>query len=1074
MGTIPCAQCGTVLEAEARFCSRCGSAQIPKTERDPLIGRLIAGHYILEELIGVGGMGKVYRAEQTTLGRTVAIKVIHPHLLSDDQTVARFYNEAKAASRLNHPSSVGVYDFGRTEDGVMYLVMEYLTGQDLAEIIASEGPLSFRRICKIMLQILSALEEAHSLGVIHRDLKPENIFISKNRKGEDNIKVLDFGLATIIGQGATSITKPGLVCGTPDYMSPEQAQALPLDGRADLYALGVVLFELLCDRLPYTDESAVKLAYRHVHDPVPDPQECAPFRSIPDGLASITQRCMQKEPAQRYENADAMALSIASVLSTLENTSSELTCLSCGHKNPRSVNFCGNCGTPLKEHSLLPPSVNEARSTGRGHSDAGILLAPAPSLADLKNYGAPKSEPPLRNSANPSNPLSLVGHELLGRGKELQAISQAIAYHHASWIHLHGPMGIGKTALLKHVGSDYQQDGMLVVQAFLPHSGVPHAYHVIQTWLTGLMGMDLNQLESTLAFGIKLSSGEHASQWIMRGFEHLRDPKGFNETPPHDLVLLTVDHVLSVLKKQKTFTRILLCVDDWSAQDAFSKTVIERLMQDPDMQRFITVVSCAETPLNLPSTTDQSQPTIEIMNINLSVLPAGSVSALSTRVMHRISSEGIPLDVSQTAAGLSMSPLGAWLADKSPLYLQLFAEADLWPEVHPDKPHEPLMFPRLGEICVQLLSKLNFESKRLVQAVAILGDSVDVNMLSSFMGQDLSTGLTTLMRKKIFKLDGDTLLFFHPYMRQVALSLIPKEAKKELHFKAFHLLQGQNAKHPGSHPLEELVEQAYGTEDPMLALMYLEKLGETCMQRADFVLARKTLQRAFELARKEWLQGGDIQEHTVAGFAKKLGAALAKEGETMHADGIVREALEWVSPKDTVRSELNLELARIAVLRGKPRDAIRILGQLIDTLAADKTPHASIIELWVEAHRELAWIRYNESDVLAASNMMRTAWIETGFSNISLSAQVRFHQSYLTLTLELGDKDLLRELAQNIEQELFQRITDEQKMILGPILVKAHAFLGEPHLQEQIKQTLLQTSLNAGDWRGYKATTELA
>ena len=282
-----CHQCGTAAIADGRFCAVCGAmiAAEGSTQTDPLVGRTVGGSYTVQEIIGVGGMGRVYRAEQGTLGRTVAVKVIHPHLLGDEQTVARFYTEARAASRLNHPNSVGIIDFGRTEDGILYLVMEFLKGHDLATVMHQDGPLPFSRIADILIQVLDALGEAHALTIVHRDLKPENIIIRRFRNGSDLVKVVDFGLATII-DNQTAVTRPGLVCGTPDYMAPEQARGDDVDGRGDLYALGVVLFELLAEQLPFIGETPTKVVLKHISDPVPDPRVVAPYREIPDGSPS--------------------------------------------------------------------------------------------------------------------------------------------------------------------------------------------------------------------------------------------------------------------------------------------------------------------------------------------------------------------------------------------------------------------------------------------------------------------------------------------------------------------------------------------------------------------------------------------------------------------------------------------------------------------------------------------------------------------------------------------------------------------------------------------------------------------
>src|SRR6266566_6746117 len=216
-----CPQCQNPCDETHKFCPSCGFpvAKVAQHTDDPLIGRALPGGYVILDLVGIGGMGRVYRAEQRTLGRTVAVKVIHPHLLGDESAAARFIAEARAASRLNHPNSVGVIDFGKTDDGQLYLVMEFLRGRDLASVAYEEGPLPVRRILDVLRQALAALAEAHHLGIIHRDLKPENIILEPLRSGGDFVKVVDFGLAKIIEgpRPVTAITSPGIICGTPDY-----------------------------------------------------------------------------------------------------------------------------------------------------------------------------------------------------------------------------------------------------------------------------------------------------------------------------------------------------------------------------------------------------------------------------------------------------------------------------------------------------------------------------------------------------------------------------------------------------------------------------------------------------------------------------------------------------------------------------------------------------------------------------------------------------------------------------------------------------------------------------------------
>jgi serine/threonine protein kinase len=264
---------------------------------DPLLGRVLDGRYTIQEKLGQGGMGAVYRGSQHSVGREVAIKLVTPQLVSDSDVIKRFLREAKLASRLSHPNAVAVLDFGQTDDGLFYLVMELVTGRTLDQVVKQEKKLKPERVVRIGMQVCDALEGAHALQIVHRDLKPANIMLLT--QGRDLVKVLDFGLAKSLApdQTSTTMTNAGALLGTPAFMPPELALGQSCDGRADLYSLGCILFLLGSGRLPFVSESAHELIAMHGMQPAP------PMAGVPSQLAEVIDRMLEKDPKNRYQSA---------------------------------------------------------------------------------------------------------------------------------------------------------------------------------------------------------------------------------------------------------------------------------------------------------------------------------------------------------------------------------------------------------------------------------------------------------------------------------------------------------------------------------------------------------------------------------------------------------------------------------------------------------------------------------------------------------------------------------------------------------------------------------------------------
>ncbi|MCB9739649.1 MAG: serine/threonine protein kinase [Deltaproteobacteria bacterium] len=278
-----------------------------------MIGRTIAGRYEVQGLLGKGGFGAVFAARHSMTGQDVVLKVMRPELALDPTQVKRFMNEARISSQLSHPNTVRTFDFGQTDDGLLYLVMERLHGDELARVLRRDAPLDPVRAMHIAIGVLKSLSEAHAAGLVHRDLKPGNIFLVNVHGEDDFVKLIDFGIAKSVEGGDDDLTRTGMAIGTPKYMSPEQGRAEPLDGRSDLYALGVILFEMLSARLPFEATSAMSMIVKHLQEAPPDLRTLAP-QGVPPDLAAVVMRALKKSPWERFRDADEMREQLESIL----------------------------------------------------------------------------------------------------------------------------------------------------------------------------------------------------------------------------------------------------------------------------------------------------------------------------------------------------------------------------------------------------------------------------------------------------------------------------------------------------------------------------------------------------------------------------------------------------------------------------------------------------------------------------------------------------------------------------------------------------------------------------------------
>ncbi len=289
---------------------------------DPFIGReILNGQFRILQKIGTGGMGAVYKALQPEMNRMVGVKILHPKLTNRKDLVARFRREARAMSHLTHPNTVKVFLYGELEDGSLYIIMEYLDGKNMNQTVRAEGPMPVERGLPILIQVCGALEEAHRAGIIHRDLKPENIFLCQQGGLKDYAKVLDFGLAKVTERemrpGSIILTQEGMVFGTPEFMSPEQAQGKTLTPASDIYSLATILYEALTGKLPFEAKTAMDFLSHHVSQKPIGLSQRVPGRTFPPLLDKIIARALAKKPEDRFASAADFASAMQAVLAGL-------------------------------------------------------------------------------------------------------------------------------------------------------------------------------------------------------------------------------------------------------------------------------------------------------------------------------------------------------------------------------------------------------------------------------------------------------------------------------------------------------------------------------------------------------------------------------------------------------------------------------------------------------------------------------------------------------------------------------------------------------------------------------------
>ena len=868
-----CPQCSESCDSSHKFCPACGFplAKVQVKTDDPLIGQNLPGGFVILDLVGIGGMGRVYRAEQTNLGRTVAVKIIHPHLVGEENAAARFITEARAASRLNHPNSVAVIDFGKTDDGQLYLVMEFLRGKDLARIVYEDGLLSFKRSVDVLRQVLAALAEAHHQQIIHRDLKPENIILEPLRGGGDFVKVVDFGLAKM-REGSTqpNITSPGIVCGTPEYMSPEQGRGDPLDPRSDLYAVGVIMYQLLTGRLPFEGESPTQVVLMHIGEPPPEPNSIAPGRNIPQSLVDVCLMALAKETKHRFNDADEFSAALADAIAEVEPPPrrampSMINCPACGAPNTITQKFCGECGTPMMGRpSTMPQSMLPAEAPSRvppeGTERAGQARGNRQSL-----------------------PLPL-----MGRDDDLQWLIERRRAAELNFVgaRLVGEHGMGKSRLLREFFQEARAAGDRVVQVGPDPAWAEVGYFALRRAITELAGID----DAAHLLAGPTDANRDAHRGLLEVFELERFPRATPDERRHAAAEALRWALIRSMRRTQTGITVLV-IDDLGNCDGASQLAFADAVGDAPSIPALVVGSY--TPGLDPGWPGSAT--------------ARVLTGLSIEQVGQMMIPGMPLE------GIADS----FTRGVPPLYLEQVVRFSR--EQGGQAPT------RLADVIASRVERLAPNARRILQSIAVWGDDTTENHVAKILkarGDD-DAAITLLERAGMIQRSGPkSWAAAHPLIRDVVIATIPAAVRRELHSNAAELGESLGS------PLEARAVHEFYAQNAFQALILLEQVSNRCTQRGDTHGTIIALRRGAELARRD-LNRGDLDDplRALLIFTRKLGEALSQAGQFTDAEGLLREALDLAGPSGEDRARVLGALARVSKSRDRMTEAKNYLTE---------------------------------------------------------------------------------------------------------------------------------------------------
>jgi serine/threonine protein kinase/tetratricopeptide (TPR) repeat protein len=902
-----CPSCRTGALGPTSTCASCAADLTRERRRggEDLVGMLLEKRYRTEEFIGQGAMSWVYRATHLGLDFPVAAKILKPFSPNESgKRDARFEREARAASRLSHPHIISVVDFGQTPGGLRYLITEFLKGKTLAALLHGPAALGLDRAIRLFTQILAAVEEAHHNGVIHRDLKPDNIMVTSLSLGDEFIKVLDFGLAKLQPeaarglQGGDRLTLAGEVCGTPAYMSPEQITGGEVTTRSDLYALGLLLYEMLVGRVPFEGVSLTEVLTKQIYSEPTLPSLAAPDRNLPPLLDEVILRALRKAPEDRFGTVAELRAALAVAIDTFGEVS--LPCTGCGRATPG-----GRCTSPLhcsRTADGTDGSVVDDLEELQELQDLEVLRRTGPGLdpgrttpsSAARTAAAPVPVRARTASAAPTAPSRLERRLLLEGIDAFLDGSTGI-------LQIVGPEGSGRSTLLLELARRSAERGLACVSTepdpMLPHKPWSAAIRLLESHLLGetLSGDRVAALEASLT---RIGIGGSRASLVLSLFD--RNRLGFSSEPDARRYAILELCVRILLGRQGEETVFL--IDDEDRCDLVSRSLFQLLARVIPGRR-CRLALVAEAPCLPEGSRCQVLEVGPLGEAEVSELIEGTLASVATQ-------EGTTTALSRLSSFLSVHPL-----QRIPLVVDQAVRHVLEGGADPTRP--------IGEVCAARVAALAEGPRRLLEAACAIGCEVPLALLARVEGGDSVSrdqALSELEHRGLVRIVRDragaprSLRLLHRVVAEAALGGLADEVRRALHLSIFGELQKG-----GADPFL-LAHHASLAGIESSALDLLERAGDLATDLLDDATAAFHAYRpAQQLARFGLLLGEDDPRSLV--LARKLGGALRVSGHHRASELVIKEALGASEGHPGLRARLLLELSHLVEARGLLEEA---------------------------------------------------------------------------------------------------------------------------------------------------------